>query len=119
VAGQIAERFHPQRVVLFGSYAYGHPTPDSDVDLLVLMEPGASTLQCAATISKEIDHPFPLDIVVLSPTDWEEYLKEGAVFPRQICEKGLVLYEMSVSNTGSPANSTQDRPVHSGSQASR
>jgi predicted nucleotidyltransferase len=93
VAGQIAERFRPQKVILFGSYAYGHPTSDSDVDLLVLLDSSASTLQRAAIISKQIDHPFPLDIVVLSPSDWDEYLREGAVFPKLICEKGLVLYE--------------------------
>lgn len=38
VVAQIVEHFHPQQVVLFGSYAYGTPTPDSDVDLLVVME---------------------------------------------------------------------------------
>jgi predicted nucleotidyltransferase len=80
-------------VVLFGSYAYGRPTSDSDVDLLVLMESGASTLKCAATISKEIDHPFPLDIVVMNPLDWNEYLTEGAAFSKEIHEKGVVLYE--------------------------
>ncbi|MEK7995668.1 MAG: nucleotidyltransferase domain-containing protein, partial [Planctomycetota bacterium] len=37
LAEQIAEQFNPDRIVLFGSYAYGTPGPDSDVDLLVIM----------------------------------------------------------------------------------
>jgi len=38
---QIAERFHPDKIILFGSYAYGQPHAESDVDLLVIM-PSAS-----------------------------------------------------------------------------
>ena len=91
VAGQIVERFRPRRVVLFGSYACGQPTADSDVDLLVVLDADAPALGSAATISAAIDHPFPLDIVVLRSSDWEEYLREGAVFPTLVSEKGLVL----------------------------
>ena len=100
VAQQIVERFSPQRVVLFGSYAYGHPTADSDVDLLVVLDTTSSPLQSAATISKAIDHPFPLDILVMSPSDLQDYLRENAMFPRQIAERGIVRYETGHARVG-------------------
>jgi len=56
IVQQIAERFHPRRVILFGSYAGGRPTPDSDVDLLVVMETEEQPLHAAAEIAASIDH---------------------------------------------------------------
>ena len=56
---QIVERFSPQKVILFGSYAYGKPTEDSDVDLLVVMQTNENPMHVAGRISAAIDHPFP------------------------------------------------------------
>ena len=92
LAGQIVRQFHPRTVILFGSFAYGRPTPDSDVDLLVVLDREPVTLHDAATISQAVDHPFPLDIVVQSATRWESDLREGASFAREISKKGKVLY---------------------------
>lgn len=93
IVQQIVDRFYPQKVILFGSCAYGQPTEDSDVDLLVVMETNEQPLHVAACISAAIDHPFPLDILVMRPSDLEEYLKERAVFATQAVAKGVVLYE--------------------------
>ena len=100
VVQQIVERFHPERVFLFGSYAHGRPTPDSDVDLLVVLDTPTSPLRCAAQISQAIDHPFPVDIVVMTPGEWAEYLDEGAIFPTQVSKKGLLLYEAGDARVG-------------------
>jgi predicted nucleotidyltransferase len=62
-ARQVGERFEPQKIILFGSYAYGTPHADSDVDILVIM-PARNQLDQAVRISLEIDPPFPLDIIV-------------------------------------------------------
>src|SRR5437588_9059508 len=62
-ARQIAERFHPDAIVLFGSYAYGKPTPDSDVDLLVVM-PTPNQIEQAVRID---ERGFPLDLIVGTP----------------------------------------------------
>ncbi len=56
----IVEQFHPEKVILFGSYAYSTPDEDSDVDLLVVMETDENPLLTAATISASIDHIFPI-----------------------------------------------------------
>ena len=65
-ARQVAEQFHPDKIILFGSHAYGVPHADSDVDILVVM-PTRNQLDQAAKISIEIDPPFPLDIIVRKP----------------------------------------------------
>ena len=90
---QIVERFRPQKVILFGSYAQGKPTEDSDVDLLVIMETDEKPVHAAARISTNIDHPFPLDVLVMSPEEFEETkaVVGGLAYPAH--HWGKVLYE--------------------------
>ena len=95
VVQQIVDGFHPKKVILFGSYATGTPTQDSDVDILVVMDTNQRPLHAAAAIAAAIDHPFPMDILVFRPSDWEEYLSEGAVFATHVSANGLILYEAS------------------------
>src|SRR5437660_10090173 len=91
-ARQVAERFHPDKIILFGSYAYSTPHADSDVDILVIM-PARNQLDQAVRISLEIDPPFPLDIIVRTPHNMQWRLAEGESFLREITTKGKVLYE--------------------------
>jgi predicted nucleotidyltransferase len=93
VTRQIVEQFHPQKVILFGSYAYGQPTEDSDVDLLVIMETEGNPLYAAARISAAVDHPFPLDILVIRPSDLAFALQEKNIFETEVMNKGVILYE--------------------------
>jgi predicted nucleotidyltransferase len=93
IVRQIVTRFHPQKVILFGSYAYGEPMPDSDVDLFVVMETEGNPLHTAARISGEIDHPFPMDILVETPKYLAEALAEKDLFETEVMTKGVVLYE--------------------------
>jgi HEPN domain-containing protein/predicted nucleotidyltransferase len=64
---EVARQFHPQRVVLSGSYASGWPNADSDVDLLVIMRHKGHAAVQAAEIRKRIRAGFPLDLLVRSP----------------------------------------------------
>src|SRR5438132_5708862 len=91
-ARQIAERFRPDRIILFGSYAYGQPHADSDVDLLVVM-PARNQLDQAFKIHSTLLPPFPLDIIVRTPKNLEWRLEEGDWFLREVVSKGKVLYE--------------------------
>ncbi len=93
IVEQTVARFQPQKVILFGSHAYGEPTPDSDVALLVIMETDENPLRTAGRISAAIDHPFPLDILVMRPGYFAESPAEKDIFETQIAEKGVVLYE--------------------------
>lgn len=91
-ARQVAESFQPEKIILFGSQAYGEPHDDSDVDILVVM-PAANAMEQAIRIRRKTDHPFPLDLIVRTPKDLAWRLEEGDWFLREICEKGKVLYE--------------------------
>ena len=93
VTRQVVEQFHPQKVILFGSYAYGQPTEDSDVDLLVVMPTEENPLHTAARISAAVDHPFPLDLLVIRPSDLVVALQEQNIFETEVVKKGVILYE--------------------------
>ena len=90
---QIVDRFQPQKVILFGSYAYGVPTEDSDVDLLVLLKTEENPLYTAARIAAATEHPFPLDIIVFTPSEFEaSYARHGS-FATEVMTKGITLHE--------------------------
>ena len=90
---KLTDRFHPQRVVLFGSHAYGRPTSDSDVDLLVIMQYKGHPAFMASEIRKRIRAGVPLDLVVRSPEEIQHRLAIGDGFIREIVEQGKPLYE--------------------------
>jgi uncharacterized protein len=92
-AQEVARRFKPERIILFGSYAYGKPTPDSDVDLLVVMRHDKRNVEQAIEIRSTVDAPFPLDLLVRTPERVNERIVLGDFFMREIVSKGLVLYE--------------------------
>ena len=91
-ARQVAQRFQPDKIILFGSHAYGAPHANSDVDLLIVM-PARSQLSKAVQIELACDPPFPLDIIVRTPKNLQWRLAEGESFHTEIVSKGKVLYE--------------------------
>src|SRR6185437_7643488 len=78
-ARQVAERFQPDKIILFGSYAYGTPHADSDVDILVVM-PARNELDQAVRIRLTVDYNFPLDLLVRTPKNLAWRLREGDSF---------------------------------------
>lgn len=91
-ARDVADRFQPEKIILFGSHAYGRPHADSDVDILVVM-PARNQLDEAARISQTICPPFSLDIIVRTPKNLRWRLAEGDSFLNEIMTRGKVLYE--------------------------
>lgn len=93
----IIERFHPEKIILFGSYAYGHPSPDSDVDLLIVKAIDKSPVSDATCIRRAIRHlrhsvaNLPLDIMVRSPEDLRARIDHHADFHEEILSRGLNL----------------------------
>src|SRR5471030_1398856 len=69
-ARRIAERFQPRKIILFGSYAYGKPHAESDVDLLVIM-PASDVVNMAIRIDLQFERPFSLDLIVRTPKQME------------------------------------------------
>ena len=92
LAREIADKFQPDKIILFGSYAYGKPHQYSDVDLLVIM-PAWNETSKASRISRAVDHPFPMDILVRTPENLRWRLKEGDWLLCEAVGKGKILYE--------------------------
>ncbi len=90
---RIAKELHPEKIILFGSYAYGRPTPDSDVDLFVVMKTRSRHATRSWAVSKLlIPRPFPVDILVYTPREVELAIKHGNFFIQEIVTLGKVLY---------------------------
>jgi predicted nucleotidyltransferase len=84
----------PQKIVLFGSYAYGKPNPHSDVDLLVIMETDQPHKDRSWAVSRLLlPRPFPVDILVKTPEEVKDALESGDFFLKEILTRGVVLYE--------------------------
>jgi predicted nucleotidyltransferase len=90
-ARQIAERFQPQKIILFGSYAYGTPHEESDVDLLVVM-PARNVIDQCVRIYVAFEPPFSLDLIVRTARQIERGLRDGDWFLREIAQKRKVLH---------------------------
>jgi predicted nucleotidyltransferase len=103
-ARQVAELFKPEKIVLFGSYAYGTPHADSDVDILVVM-PCRNQIDQAFRIHMAIDPPFPVHVVVRTPYNMAWRLKEGESFLTEVVGKGRVLYEAAHAGMGAKGGS--------------
>lgn len=93
VVRQIFENFHPEKIFLFGSYAYDTPRPESDLDLLVIMDSAISEAEQAVQILSQVDYLFGLDLLVYTPEHFAQRLDWGDSFLHEVIERGVVLYE--------------------------
>ena len=96
LCGQIAREFKPEKIILFGSQAYGKPTAESDIDLLVVMPYKGSPFRQAGEILKRVIPSvgvLPIDLVVRTPKQVKERLAIGDQFMNEILERGKVMYE--------------------------
>ena len=92
IAQQIADRFKPQKIILFGSYAYGTPKPESDLDLLVVMDTPIKEIQQAQQIRQFLNLLFGIDLVVHTPANLAKRLELGDLFLKEVISQGKVLY---------------------------
>jgi len=89
----IAREFRPVCIILFGSYAYGTPTYDSDVDLLVVMPFEGKSFHKALEIINRINPKIPVDLLVRTPEQVEERVSNHDWFMCEVLERGHKLYE--------------------------
>lgn len=93
IAQRVVRSFRPKNIILFGSYAYGKPTPDSDLDLLIVMESRDRPAERVRKVSDLFDpRPLPMDFVVLTPGEVRHRLNSFDPFLEEIFAKGQVLY---------------------------
>jgi uncharacterized protein len=98
-ARAIATEFNPDKIILFGSYAYGRPHADSDVDLLVIM-PARNQHAQSVRIRMRLSAPFPLDLIIRTPNELTWRLEERESFLTEITSKEKVLYEKVNAGVG-------------------
>ena len=89
----LAREFNPQRVILFGSYARGNPSADSDVDLLVVVDQSRDPVDRALRIRRSIPRRFPLDILVETAANIQKRVLRKDMFYTSILREGRILYE--------------------------
>jgi uncharacterized protein len=99
-AQRVARAYGPERIVLFGSYAYGTPTEDSDVDLLVAMPHEGSSAAKATEIRLRERPGFPTDPLVRSPDTLRQRADMHDFFILEIMERGVTLFEADHSRVG-------------------
>lgn len=90
---RIVEAFHPDKVILFGSYAYGMPDEGSDVDMLVVLPFEGAPVYKAIEIVTRAAPRFPIDLLARTPEQVDERLALGDFFMREVVDRGRVLYE--------------------------
>jgi uncharacterized protein len=93
VVSQIAGKFNPQKIILFGSYAHGKPGPESDVDLLVILEAPLKGRKQSLEIRQYLGVMFGLDLIVHTPESLRQRLEWGDSFLQEIIQTGKVMYE--------------------------
>jgi uncharacterized protein len=115
---QIAVKFCPERVILFGSQAYGRPHAESDVDILVVM-PAANEVNQSIRMRLAVEPPFPLDLIVRTPRHLQRGLEDGDPFLREVIARGKVLYEEGRRAVGPKGRSRRCRSTRVSSRKAR
>jgi len=95
VVDQIVARWHPEKVILFGSHAYGTPTPDSDVDLLIIMPVEGNRWVLTGEIRAGLRAGFPMDLLVRTPAAIAEGPSLADIAVYHALHSGRVLYARS------------------------
>lgn len=94
VTDDIIRQIKPERIILFGSAAYGEPGEDSDVDLLIIKATKKSRWEREYILSKLLYPPLlPIDHIWRTPEELQRRLRAGDFFYKEILERGRVLYE--------------------------
>lgn len=89
----VAAAFRPRKIILFGSYACGKPTEDSDVDVMVVMPKNRYRRDLGWRIPAKIPPHFPLDVLVQPDDRFQRRLDDRESFILDLIEKGKVMYE--------------------------
>jgi predicted nucleotidyltransferase len=93
-ASEIAQRFSPEKIILFGSWGRGQAYAGSDVDMLVVLDHDARrNVDMAIEILNALNPRFAIDLLVRKPADIAKRIAMNDCFIREIVEQGKVIYE--------------------------
>ncbi len=95
VVERIKTGYHPEKIILYGSYAYGKPTEDSDLDLLIIKQTSKRRVDRFVEVKRLIYEPgrrIPVSPLVYTPDEIKKRLELGDDFIEEIMKRGEVLY---------------------------
>jgi predicted nucleotidyltransferase len=95
VVEKIKKEYQPEKIILFGSYAYGKPTEDSDIDLFIIKDTDKRRIDRFIEVSPLVENPdchIPISPLVYTPTEVSDRLAMGDDFIKEVLNKGEVLY---------------------------
>lgn len=95
IVTRLVAAYAPERIVLFGSHAYGTPNEDSDIDLLIIKETDEGFFKRLVTVRQAVaglHRSVPFDPIVLTPGEVRDRLAKGDQFLAEVMEKGEVLH---------------------------
>jgi uncharacterized protein len=95
VADMIVEKYQPEKIILFGSYAWGKPTKDSDVDLLIVKDSGEKKVERQRNLRKLLfgNNFPPMDLLVYNPEELEKRFEIKDIFLNKVFNDGVIIYE--------------------------
>jgi predicted nucleotidyltransferase len=105
IAHKLRQAYQPERIILFGSYAYGQPHADSDIDMLIIKNTDERRIERmvrAQEIAFDWQRDVPFEPIVYTPQETQQGLDAGDPLLREIFEKGEVL--MSASESLNPSD---------------
>ncbi|MEA2064765.1 MAG: nucleotidyltransferase domain-containing protein [Patescibacteria group bacterium] len=93
ITDQIKKKYKPEKIILFGSFAYGKPTKDSDVDLFIVKNTKETRTKRHLKVDRMLlDRAIPLDILVYTPQEIKKRISLGDFFIKNIIQQGKILY---------------------------
>lgn len=96
ITEQIIKKYKPEKIILFGSYAWGKPGPDSDVDLFIIKKTTKKRWDRERELRLKIFPPIlPIDLLIYTPKELKKRSESGDFFVNGIIGRGKVLYEQT------------------------
>ncbi len=96
IVASLKEKYHPEKIILFGSMASGNITETSDIDLLVIKETPKGFFDRLREVALLCDHDVGADIIVYTPEEYERACEKSLFFREEILKKGKVIYDGGV-----------------------
>ena len=94
IVQKIVEGYQPEKIILFGSYANGTPTEDSDLDLLIVKEVKEHKLERGRVVRKLLRGSLvPIDILVYTPSELNKWKDLPVAFEQEVLRTGKLVYE--------------------------
>ena len=92
IIGQIEDKYQPEKIILFGSYASGRPKKNSDVDLVVIKQTRERFVRRLMRMAEIVRSSLGTEILVYTPKEWQDALREENYFIKEIAKNGKVVY---------------------------